>query len=137
MDIFISAVAVSNYKVTEYSYKKIKNNSVEMEINLTKNIDILSSINLSENRPFCVGFAAEIGDVQNNAQKKLEKKKLEMMFLNQVDSESGFPFYADNNQIWLFQNGHTLQQLPVNTKEALADEMRDLVLSVYCEENRS
>jgi phosphopantothenoylcysteine decarboxylase/phosphopantothenate--cysteine ligase len=137
MDIFISAAAVSDYKVVEYSDKKIKKNSNEMEINLTKNVDILSSVSLSENRPFCVGFAAETDDVQNNAQKKLEKKKLEMLFLNQVDTESGFPFYADKNQIWVFQNGHTPQQLPVNTKEALADEMRDLVLSLYCEMNRS
>ncbi|MDC0536009.1 bifunctional phosphopantothenoylcysteine decarboxylase/phosphopantothenate--cysteine ligase CoaBC, partial [Francisellaceae bacterium] len=137
MDIFISAAAVSDYKVAEYSDKKIKKNSNEMEINLTKNVDILSSVSLSENRPFCVGFAAETDDVQSNAQKKLEKKQLEMLFLNQVDTESGFPFYADKNQIWVFQQGHTPQQLPVNTKEALADEMRDLVLSLYCEKNKS
>ncbi len=65
MDIFISAAAVSDYKIAEFSDKKIKKNLDEMEIKLTKNVDILSSVSLSENRPFCVGFAAETDDVHN------------------------------------------------------------------------
>ena len=136
MDIFISAAAVSDYKIAEYSNQKIKKKAEEINLRLTKNIDILSSVSLSENRPFCVGFAAETNDVHNNAQKKLENKNLEMLFLNEVNKESGFPFYADKNQIWVFQKGHAPQQLPIATKEALADEMRDLVFSLYCEKNR-
>jgi len=136
-DIFIAAAAVSDYKIKEYCNKKIKKKSDEIEFQLAKTVDILSHVSLSEKPPFCVGFAAETNDIHVNASKKFDKKKLDMLFLNEVNAETGFPFYADNNLIWVYQKGESPHQLPQESKEDLANKMKEMIIDLYCEKHHA
>ena len=106
-DIFIAAAAVADYRVKSYSENKIKKQGLDEKITLEmiKNPDILKAVSLSDSRPFCVGFAAETDDPDSNARKKMMAKKLDMLVLNRVDKKSGFPFYADENQVDLYLKG--------------------------------
>jgi phosphopantothenoylcysteine decarboxylase / phosphopantothenate---cysteine ligase len=106
-DIFIAAAAVADYRVKCYSESKIKKQGLDETITLEmiKNPDILKAVSVSNSRPFCVGFAAETDNPDSNARKKMVAKQLDMLVLNRVDKKSGFPFYADENQVDLYLKG--------------------------------
>ena len=73
-DIFISCAAVADFRPAEIAEQKMKKKSGEDEmlLKLVKNPDIVASVaELSEQRPFTVGFAAETQDVEQYARDKL------------------------------------------------------------------
>ena len=71
-DIFIGCAAVSDFKPSDYSDKKIKkDDSSNLDIELEKNEDILGCVAKEFSKSFVVGFAAETSDVIENAQTKL------------------------------------------------------------------
>ncbi len=75
VDILIMAAAVADYRVSEYSDRKIKKDSDSMTIELEKNPDILKTISADKsNGQVFIGFAAESNDVRENALKKLEAR---------------------------------------------------------------
>lgn len=104
--IFIGCAAVADYRVAEIATQKSK---VGDEINLTlvKNPDIIADVgHLAVQRPFTVGFAAETQHVEQNAQDKLQRKKLDMICANDVSG--GQVFGQDQNSLHLFwHNGST------------------------------
>ena len=97
-DIFIGAAAVADYRPADVSEQKIKKNQDDMHIHLVKNPDIIATVAAQENKPFCVGFAAETQDVVSYARGKLEKKKLNMVIANDVSSQH-IGFNSDDNAI--------------------------------------
>lgn len=97
-DIFIGAAAVADYRPADVSEQKIKKNQDDMHIHLVKNPDIIATVAAQENKPFCVGFAAETQDVVTYARGKLEKKKLNMVVANDVSSQH-IGFNSDDNAI--------------------------------------
>ena len=97
-DIFIGAAAVADYRPADVCDQKIKKNQDDMHIHLIKNPDIIATVAAQDNRPFCVGFAAETQDVVAYARGKLEKKKLNMVVANDVSSQH-IGFNSDDNAI--------------------------------------
>lgn len=97
-DIFIGAAAVADYRPADVSDQKIKKNQDDMTIHLVKNPDIIATVAAQENKPFCVGFAAETQDVIAYAKGKLEKKNLNMVVANDVSSQH-IGFNSDDNAI--------------------------------------
>jgi len=87
-DVFISVAAVADYRIADVATQKIKKNDDEMTLKLIKNPDILKTIASREDRPFCVGFAAETQNVANHARTKLTKKRLDMIAANHVCSQT-------------------------------------------------
>ncbi|MCJ8312031.1 MAG: bifunctional phosphopantothenoylcysteine decarboxylase/phosphopantothenate--cysteine ligase CoaBC [Saccharospirillaceae bacterium] len=109
-DIFIGCAAVADYacsQVSEHKLKKIDGQST-MTLELIKNPDILASIAQLPNKPFCVGFAAETQNVEQNAKIKLEQKNLDWIVANDV-SKSEIGFNSDDNQVTLISKEKTLQ----------------------------
>jgi len=107
-DVFIAVAAVADYRMVDIADEKIKKNSDEMTLTLVKNPDILKTISLRDDRPFCVGFAAETENVADHARGKLSKKKLDLIAANDV-GQSGTPvFGADSNALDVYwsNNGH-------------------------------
>jgi phosphopantothenoylcysteine decarboxylase/phosphopantothenate--cysteine ligase len=130
-DIFIAAAAVADYRIKSYSENKIKKQGLDEKITLEmiKNLDILKAVSASHNRPFCVGFAAETNDPDRNARKKMMDKQLDMLVLNRVDKKSGFPFYADENQVDLYLKGIEMpKQFDRLDKSELATKLTKVIL---------
>ncbi len=78
-DAFISCAAVADYRPENVASQKLKKteNNDQMTINMVKNPDIVATVaNMTEQRPFTVGFAAETNDVETYARGKLLKKNL-------------------------------------------------------------
>jgi len=128
-DIFIATAAVSDYRVDKIAAEKIKKSAAEMSLKLLKNPDILASVAALENKPFCVGFAAETRDLELYALQKLKNKKLDMIAANKVDSaESGFD--VDVNALSIFWDGGS-SNLPLQSKKRIAVELVDIISERY------
>ncbi|HDM8234784.1 bifunctional phosphopantothenoylcysteine decarboxylase/phosphopantothenate--cysteine ligase CoaBC [Vibrio campbellii] len=120
-DAFISCAAVADYRPENVASQKLKKteNNDQMTINMVKNPDIVATVaNMTEQRPFTVGFAAETNDVETYARGKLMKKNLDMICANDV-SVQGQGFNSNDNAITLFwPQGE--QALALESKEALS-----------------
>ncbi|CCN71594.1 bifunctional phosphopantothenoylcysteine decarboxylase/phosphopantothenate--cysteine ligase CoaBC [Vibrio nigripulchritudo] len=129
-DVFIGCAAVADYRPESVADQKIKktDDSDSMTVTMVKNPDIIASVaQLSENRPFTVGFAAETQDVETYARRKLSKKNLDMICANDV-SISGLGFNSDSNALHLFwQDGDKV--LPTTSKTELGKALMKEIAS--------
>lgn len=107
-DIFIGCAAVSDYKPSDYSIKKIKKeDNSTLDIELEKNEDILKYVSDNFSESYIVGFAAETSDVIENAKKKLLTKNLDMIISNDI-SDKSIGFDADENEVNVITKDETL-----------------------------
>ncbi|PID51432.1 MAG: bifunctional phosphopantothenoylcysteine decarboxylase/phosphopantothenate--cysteine ligase CoaBC [Pasteurellales bacterium] len=132
-DIFIACAAVADFKIAKLSNQKIKKNSDvdTLTLNLVKNPDIVKSVaNLTEDRPFVVGFAAETENVLDYAKAKLKSKNLNMICANDVSNNK--VFNQDINQITVLYKDKMVQ-FDTMTKEKLANKLADLIVTQWKE----
>jgi phosphopantothenoylcysteine decarboxylase/phosphopantothenate--cysteine ligase len=85
-DIFISVAAVADYRCAESSAHKLKRNGSPLQLELAPNPDILASVALRPDAPFCVGFAAESDDLLANAEAKRRRKHLPLLVANDASA---------------------------------------------------
>ncbi|MDA9759341.1 bifunctional phosphopantothenoylcysteine decarboxylase/phosphopantothenate--cysteine ligase CoaBC [Gammaproteobacteria bacterium] len=127
-DIFISCAAVADFKPTNYSNTKIKKEDSEnFEINLQKNHDILSEVSKRHSSAYIVGFAAETSNVNDNANKKLNSKNLNMIISNDV-SDKSIGFDSDDNEVHVITKNETIF-LKKNKKIKIAREILNIIAS--------
>ncbi len=127
-DIFIAAAAVADYRPADLKSQKIKKTDESMNLELVRCPDILASIAALDPAPFTVGFAAETEKVDEYAQSKLEKKKLDMIIANRVGDDRGFD--RDDNEVSAFwAKGE--QRFPNAQKAVLAKHLIELVAQRY------
>src|SRR5690348_6463631 len=124
-DIFIATAAVADWRVAEYSSRKIKKGpSGAPVLELVENPDILAEVAARDPRPFVVGFAAETDHVIEHARAKLVRKKLDLLAANHVDENLGIG--ADDNALELIWADGS-ESLPRAPKPELA---RALVMRI-------
>ena len=87
-DIYISAAAISDYK-PNYTEGKIKKESENISLELTKTKDILSHIGKDFSHKLVVGFAAESENLIENARNKLVSKNLDIIVGNEIKHSMG------------------------------------------------
>jgi phosphopantothenoylcysteine decarboxylase/phosphopantothenate--cysteine ligase len=81
--------------------QKIKKGEGSLEIRLDRTKDILkSTIDVSNPKMVRIGFAAETRDLEDNAVRKMNEKKLDMIVANLV-SKNNDPFGSDTNSVKL------------------------------------
>jgi len=133
--IFIGAAAVADYRAADVAVEKIKKQGDEVTLKMVKNPDIVAGVgNLSQGRPYVVGFAAETQNVEEYAQQKRVRKNLDLICANDV-SIAGQGFNSDNNALHLFwQEGD--KALPLSDKSLLGQQLLDEIVSRYDEKNR-
>jgi phosphopantothenoylcysteine decarboxylase/phosphopantothenate--cysteine ligase len=128
-DIFIAAAAVCDYRPVKVAQEKIKKQQSTLMLELTQNPDILASVSLHANRPFCVGFAAETQDLAAFAERKLAQKKLDLLVANNV-SETGIGFGSDYNAATLLWPGAS-EVVERTTKAKLAIKILKRAQTLY------
>jgi phosphopantothenoylcysteine decarboxylase/phosphopantothenate--cysteine ligase len=128
-DVFVACAAVSDYRVDQAANQKIKKSDAIMSLQLVLNADILAAVSALEQRPFCVGFAAETQDLEKYALDKMKQKNLDMIAANRVGgSTSGFD--ADFNQLEVFwPDGR--QTIAHAGKPEVAKQLIDLIAERY------
>lgn len=128
-DIFIATAAVADYKASQVAENKIKKVGDELTLTFIKNPDILATIAARQNKPFCVGFAAESENVEAYARGKLVNKGLDMIAANDITAE-GLGFNSDNNALHVIWNDGD-KHLPATSKAELAKGLVSLIAQQY------
>ncbi len=115
-DIFIAVAAVADWRVKSASASKLK--KVEGSLptfELEANPDILATVAMGDNPPYCVGFAAETDHLEEYAEAKRRRKKLPLLVGNLAQNVLA----ADDTELVLFDDaGH--HPLPSMSKLAAA-----------------
>lgn len=123
-DCLIMAAAVSDFKVKNRKELKIKKQDGIDSLELEENPDILKSLNKKENQIF-IGFAAETNNLLENARKKLDKKNLDYIVLNDV-SKKDIGFNSEYNKVSVISKDNILD-IERDTKLNIADRILDLI----------
>lgn len=138
-DIFIGAAAVADYRPEAYADHKIKKTSDKLKIKLVKNPDILADVASMSDSPFCVGFAAETENLEENAKIKLTRKKLDMIIANQVGKSAtgnDVGFNSNKNTVTVLTENKTIQ-FSENSKTQLAKQLIQLIAETYDKKHSS
>lgn len=123
-DVIIMAAAVSDYKVSHYSTEKIKKDQDTLTLQLVKNPDLLFELGQEKKADqIIVGYAAETHDIFENARKKLKKKNLDLLVLNEISSQNP-AFSVDGNQVYLV-TAEGFRKLEKMEKSTLASRIWD------------
>lgn len=125
--VVIKAAAVADYRPESRAEAKIKKKDTALQLQLVKNPDILAEMGQAKGDRCVVGFAAETAGLVENAVKKLAEKKLDMVIANDVSRE-GAGFGVDTNIVKILSSDGSAEDLPLMSKEKLADVILDRVL---------
>ena len=128
-DVIIKSAAVADYRPEKQCQQKVKKDNIELNLSLTQNPDILFQLGKTKRKGLkLIGFAAESENLRKEGRRKLEKKNLDLIAVNDI-SKKNSGFEADTNRVLLI-DGKGEQQLPLTTKEATADLILDKVQSL-------
>ncbi|HMB92118.1 MAG TPA: bifunctional phosphopantothenoylcysteine decarboxylase/phosphopantothenate--cysteine ligase CoaBC [Rhodothermales bacterium] len=120
-DLVIMAAAVADYTPTEPAPSKIKKQAGEMTLRLRRTPDILATLGQEKrNGQILVGFAMETDDGLANAQRKLERKNLDWIVLNDL-REAGAGFGTGTNRVTLIHRDGDRETLPLMPKSEVAE----------------
>jgi len=131
--VVIKAAAVADYRVKDAATQKIKREKA-LSLELEPNPDILAELGAAKfENHILVGFAAETEHLLENARKKLEKKRIDMIVVNDV-SKKEIGFNSERNAVMIV----TADEL-INVSEApkfdVAQRILDAVLRVRAAKN--
>jgi phosphopantothenoylcysteine decarboxylase/phosphopantothenate--cysteine ligase len=103
--VIIKTAAVADYRPKVKSAEKIKKQSGELILELTRNPDILAELGKKKKEQILVGFAAETEKMLASAAEKAAKKNLDFIVANDVTQE-GAGFACNTNIVsFVFANG--------------------------------
>jgi len=128
-DIYIGTAAVADYSPTKVEGSKIKKDRSDspLFLEMKENKDILKEVSELEDKPYMVGFAAETDDLLENARKKLETKKLDLIIANDV-SDKSIGFDSNENEVTLITSSEELL-LDRDSKKKIAKKILEFISS--------
>ncbi len=131
VDVAVFSAAVADYKAKNYSKEKIKKSDQE-NINLTKNVDIISYVSKHNSlRPkLTIGFAAETENIDENAKKKLSEKNCDWIIANDVSNEE-IGFDSKYNQVKIFYKNNSSEYIEKMSKSLIAEEIVDRIIKNF------
>lgn len=120
-DLVIMAAAIADFAPETVAASKIKKNGEAMTVRLRRTPDVLAALGQEKREgQILVGFAMETNDARANAQRKLEKKNLDWIVLNNLH-EPGAGFGTTTNRVTLIHRSGTTEDLPLMPKKEVAD----------------
>ena len=116
-DVFIAVAAVADWRVDQPSAEKIKKTAERRvpALAFVENPDILASVAQLPNGPYCVGFAAESGELEAHGEEKRQRKGVPLLIGNLGPQTFG----RDDNEVVLFDDAGTTRLARMD-KQALA-----------------
>src|SRR5579862_1169017 len=120
--IVIKTAAVADYRPKSAASQKIKRTG-PMSLELEPTGDILGEIAKQKQSQLVIGFAAETENVLENARKKLAKKSLDAIVVNDVSRE-GVGFDSDRNAVTIITQSEVIE-VPETTKWEVAQRVLD------------
>lgn len=121
-DIAIMSAAVADYTPKVKANQKIKKNTSDLNIELTKTIDILSSLGQKKKKQILIGFALETENEVENAFSKLERKNADFIVLNSLN-DMGAGFGHDTNRIKILFKNKNIKEYNIKSKKEVANDI--------------
>jgi phosphopantothenoylcysteine decarboxylase/phosphopantothenate--cysteine ligase len=115
---------VADYRPKAPAPQKLKRTG-PVALELEPTTDILTELSAHKTHQLMVGFAAETQDVLENARKKLTKKSLDAIVVNDV-SQNGIGFDSDRNAVTILTHDEVVE-VPETTKWEVAQRVLDVV----------
>ena len=125
-DVVIKAAAVSDYRPIKKAPHKEKKAQVSTSMEMEPTPDILAELGKGKGGTLLVGFAAETIEHVARAVEKIKKKNLDLIVLNDV-SKDDRGFAVDSNEVRIIDKEGNEQQIPLMSKEAVADKILDRI----------
>ena len=126
-DALIMAAAPADFRPRKTARSKIARADGAAPVSLEPTPDILvSTLGSRKKGSIIVGFALETGNGTERAQAKLEKKKLDLIVLNDA-LEAGAGFEVDTNRVTILAKGEPPRVLPLLSKRQVADAILEAV----------
>jgi phosphopantothenoylcysteine decarboxylase / phosphopantothenate---cysteine ligase len=125
--IVIKTAAVSDYRPKAAAGQKLKRTG-PLSLELEPTTDILADLAAKKTTQLIVGFAAETESVLENARKKLARKSLDAIVVNDVSRE-GVGFDSDRNAVTILTPDE-LVEIPETTKWEVAQRVLDQVVKL-------
>ena len=127
-EVAIFSAAVSDYKLKKSSETKIKYQD-HLSLELEKNVDILSYVsNHNSLRPkLVVGFAAETNNLEDYANKKLNKKNCDWIIANDVSNKK-IGFNSDFNEVTIIYKNKKADKIRYKSKSEISDEVVEKIV---------
>lgn len=127
--IIIMMAAVADYRCENISGSKIKKTGTKMLIELVKNRDIAKELGKVKGHRVLAGACAETENLLDNAMEKMKLKNFDVIMANDVTME-GAGFQADTNIVKIIKKDGGIIELPLMSKNAVADVMLDTIMSL-------
>src|SRR5215475_13598198 len=125
--IVIKTAAVADYRPKTTAGQKLKRTG-PMSLELEPSADILAEVASKKTNQLIVGFAAETENVLENARKKLARKSLDAIVVNDV-SRKGIGFDSDRNAVTILTHDEVVD-VPETTKWEVAQRVLDQIVKL-------
>jgi phosphopantothenoylcysteine decarboxylase / phosphopantothenate---cysteine ligase len=130
-DVVIKAAAVADFRPAAAATSKVKKEAGVPTVELVRNPDILAELGAARepgSPPLLVGFAAETDDAEANGRAKLERKRADLLVVNDV-SATDAGFEVDTNRVVILGRDGSRIEVPLADKQAVADRILDEVVA--------
>ena len=118
-DAVVMCAAVADFRTRSISPAKIRKDGGGLTLDLAVAPDILAGLGRDKGSRILVGFAAETGDLAQNAVAKMRNKNLDAIVANDV-TRTDIGFESDDNEVRIFFSDGEVRDLPLATKEGIA-----------------
>jgi len=115
----IMAAAVADFRPADIFNGKTPKSAFPKLLKLEPTEDIVASLPKKEPKVKVIGFAAQTGEISENALKKLSQKKLFAIIANDI-AQKGIGFDSLDNEVTIFFSNGRIVSLPRAPKEELA-----------------
>ena len=122
IDIAILSAAVADYKPKTIALSKIKKKDAELNLELTKTIDVLEALGKQKKNQLLVGFALETDNIIDYAKEKIQRKNLDFIVANSA-IETGAGFGVDTNKITIIDKHNKLYNFELKSKQEVAKDI--------------
>ncbi len=132
-DVVIMAAAVADFRPKRAVGAKLSKEDGVPELILEPTPDILAGLG-ARRRPgqVLVGFAAETHDAVEHGRRKLERKGVDVLVVNDVGAP-GAGFDHDTNAVVILEADGGATEIPLTSKDAVADRVLDRAIAHYKE----
>ncbi len=124
-DVAVMAAAVADFRPTAVIEGKLRRTEGPPVIDLEATPDILGGIAAMDNRPFLVGFAAEVGGL-DEAIAKAQRKGVDLLVANDV-SAPGSGFGTETNQVTIVLPDGGTEPWSLMSKNEVAERLWDRI----------
>jgi phosphopantothenoylcysteine decarboxylase/phosphopantothenate--cysteine ligase len=132
-DVVVMAAAVADFRPKRSAGTKLSKEEGIPELLLEPTADILAGL-ASRRRPgqVLVGFAAETHDTLERGRRKLARKAVDMLVVNDVTAP-GTGFDHDTNAVVILEASGSALEIPLTSKDAVANAVLDRVIALHNE----